>query len=181
MNKADIVCVDNGFLSRVSHHFLPTSPESRLKTRRSGGPEESPVYGGIGSPSSFDKLPTTQTTATEVEDEESTELYPRRGEEALPISTSSSMSILFHGELLSIVLLVAAASLAASVVTGSSKIRFYSFLVFEGTVGMYCTFTFPKKRWKIALITIHIHSDPILGNLRSAMVPEECRATVSTL
>lgn len=52
------------------------------------------------------------------------------------------MIILFHGELLSIVLLIAAASLAASVVTSSSKIRFYSFLMFEGTVGMYCTFLF---------------------------------------
>lgn len=35
-------------------------------------------------------------------------------------------------------LLVAAAALMGSTLTESAKMRFYCFLVFEGTVGLYC-------------------------------------------
>ena len=58
--------------------------------------------------------------------------------ETLPHSPHASASILFHGRLLFGVLVVAAAALMGSTLTESAKMRFYCFLVFEGTVGLYC-------------------------------------------
>lgn len=133
---SELICfvADNGILGRVSHHFDKT-PNHLPRTNASGA-----QYGGI--PSSEEEGGPSSSNEPEVETTRREEDSVVNSSSDIPFSPYASTSILFHGELLSLVLLFAGAALAASVVTPSATIRFYSFLIFEGTVGMYCEFYF---------------------------------------
>lgn len=79
---------------------------------------------------------------------------------SLPGPASASPSISFHATLAVVLLLLAGSAHISAYLSNSTRGKFLAFLAYESSLGLYY---------------------PVVANLRAAMFPDECRATLTAL